>query len=90
MAVTILKLKLMPISPEVDLKKIQTEVEERLKKFSARLHSAEQESIAFGLVALVVTIAWPESHSPDEAVEELLHIKEISSIDVIDYRRAFG
>ncbi len=90
MVFAILKLKIMPSSPETDLEKIKKELEEKIKKFGAKLHSSEEQPIAFGLKALIVVIAWPEDKSTEEVVEELLHIKEISSIDVVDYRRAIG
>ncbi len=90
MAMTILKLKIMPKSPETDFRKIKTELEEKLKKFEAKIHSSEEQPVAFGIKALIVTIAWPEEKSTEEGVEDFLHIEEVSSIDVIDFRRAFG
>ncbi len=90
MAIAVLKLKIMPKSPETDLEKIKIELEEKIKKFDAKLHSSEQQPIAFGIIALIVTIAWPEEKSTDEAVEEFLKIDDVSTIDIIDYRRAFG
>lgn len=90
MAIVVLKLKIMPKSPETDLSKIRKKVEEALKKLEAKLHSSEEQPIAFGLRALIVTIAWPEEKSTDEAVEQFLKIEGVSSIDVVDYRRAFG
>lgn len=90
MTVAVLKLKIMPEAVETDLNAIKIEVEKRLKKFNAKLHAAEQEPVAFGLKALIVTIAWPEKESTDIIVEELLHISGISSVDIVDYRRAFG
>jgi len=86
----VLKLKVMPESPDTDLSKIKIEIEEKAKKFNAKLHSIEEEPIAFGLKALIITFAWPEEQSSDEGVEEFLRIEGISSIDVIDFRRAFG
>lgn len=90
MAIAVLKLKIMPNSPETDLEKIKKQVEERLEKFKAKIHSTEEQPIAFGLKALIVTIAWPEEKSTEEVVEDLLKIEEVSSIDVVDYRRTFG
>ncbi|MCL6500445.1 MAG: elongation factor 1-beta [Candidatus Pacearchaeota archaeon] len=90
MSIAVLKLKIMPESSDTNLDAIKTEVEKRLTKFKAKLHSSEQEPVAFGIKALIVTIAWPEKESTDSAVEELLHISGVSSIDIIDYRRAFG
>ena len=80
----------MPTSPEADLKVFETEVGKLLEKFEAKIHSTEQDPIAFGLTALIVTVAWPEEKSADEVVEDLKQIKDVSSIEIIDYRRAFG
>ncbi len=86
----VLKLKIMPESPETDLEKIKKEIEERIKKFDVKNHSFEIQPIAFGLKALIVTLAWPEEKGTDEAVEEFSKIEHVSTIDIIDYRRAFG
>ena len=90
MVFSILKLKIMPTAPGIDLKAVESEVRKRLEKFGAKIHSTEQEPIAFGLVALIATVAWPEEKSADDAVEDLMHIEDVSSIEIIDYRRAFG
>lgn len=90
MAFAALKLKIMPESPETDLKTVETEIAKKIERFGAKIHSTEQQPIAFGLIALIITIVWPEEKSTDDAVEELMHIKGISSIEIVDYRRAFG
>ncbi len=90
MGMAVLKLKVMPESPETDLESIKKEIEERLKKFDVKNKTFEEQPIAFGLIAVITTMALPEEKSTDEVVEDLLKIENVSSIDVIDYRRAFG
>ena len=46
--------------------------------------------MAFGLKALMVKMAWPEEKETDLIVEKLKTIKDISEVDIVDYRRAFG
>jgi len=89
MGVAALKLKIMPSSPEVNLNDLKVKVEEALKKAGAiRIEKTEEEEIAFGLKALIVTIAWPEEKETSEA--ESIEVEDVSSVQIIDYRRAFG
>ena len=90
MAVSILKIKILPESPETNLEDLETKVRESLEKAGAvKINSVEQEEIAFGLKALVVTFAWPEDKETEEA-ENACKVQGVSSVQVIDYRRAFG
>lgn len=90
MALAILKLKVMPESPEVDLAQLKKMIEQKVSELGAKLHSIEEEPIAFGLVALIVTLAWPEEKGQEEAEAALSKIENVNSVEVIDYRRAFG
>ena len=90
MAVAALKIKVMPLAG-IDLKELKEKIEKALKKAGAiRIESIEEQEIAFGLKALIVTIAWPEEKETGEAEEAIRGIEEVSSLDIIDYRRAFG
>ena len=90
MGVVALKLKLMPVSPNEDLEQIKKLAEEALKKAGAiRIESIEEEPIAFGLKAIIITLAWPEEKETQEA-EDSCKVNKVSSVKVIDYRRAFG
>jgi len=90
MAVTALKMKILPESVDTDLEELRKQIEESLKKSGAvRIESIEEEEIAFGLKALIVTIAWPESLETEQA-EQACQIQGVSSVEIIDYRRAFG
>jgi translation elongation factor EF-1beta len=48
------------------------------------------QPIAFGLKALIVLFGWPEEKEFEEFENSLMKIKGISSIKVIDMRRAIG
>ncbi|MEM4270812.1 MAG: hypothetical protein QXO70_01810, partial [Candidatus Pacearchaeota archaeon] len=50
----------------------------------------EEQDIAFGLKAIIVTIAWPEEKNTDIAENKLKEITGVSSTEIIDYRRAIG
>jgi len=87
---TALKIKVMPESTETNLDEIKKEASSLLSKEGALNISFEEEPIAFGLKAIIVTMAWPEQLDTDKAENILKSIKSVSSVEIIDYRRAFG
>jgi len=90
MGLTLLKIKVLPESPSVDLNKIKLDIEKNITKYNAKLESSEEQPVAFGLKALIITISWPEANDTQLAEEEISKIENVSSVDIIDYRRAFG
>ena len=90
MAMTALKIKIMPESPETNLGAIKDAASVLLSKEGALNISFEEEPIAFGLKALIITMAWPEQLDTDKAENILKSIEKVSSVEIIDYRRAFG
>ena len=93
MATAILRIKIMPESPETDLETIKKQVREKIEQEKGVLNPTnpfEEQPIAFGLKALVVTFASPEQQDTDLAENSLKDIKGISSLEIIDYRRAIG
>ena len=93
MATAILKIKIMPESPDTDLEKIKEIVKQKVESEGGALNPTqafEEEPIAFGLKALIVTFAWPEQKDTDLAENTLKDIEGVSSVSIIDYRRAIG
>jgi elongation factor 1-beta len=90
MGIAALKIRIMPESVETDLQAIKKEAEKRISNLNAKLHSSEVQEIAFGLKALILTIAWPEEKEQSEVEEALRSIEEVQSAEVIDFRRAIG
>lgn len=90
MGLTLLKIKIMPESTELDLNELKNQVQENISEVGGKLESSEEEPIAFGLKALIATISWPETHETELAVESINKIEGVSSCDIIDYRRALG
>ncbi len=88
MAMTAVKLKIMPSSPEVNLDEVQEKVKSSLEEKGAKNLSFELEPIAFGLKAIIAKFAWPEES--DTSQLENIEVENISSAEIIDYRRAFG
>jgi elongation factor 1-beta len=90
MGIVAVIVKIMPDSPDTDLKKIKVEAEKLLKKDGALNISFEEKPVAFGLVAVMVKFAWPEEKDSSVYEDKLSAIKEVSSATTDDYRRAFG
>jgi len=85
-----LKIKILPKSPETNLDEIKTKIQEKIQNLGAKLNSSEEQEIAFGLKALILTIAWPENKDTDLVENTLSKIQGVSSIEILDYRRSFG
>ncbi len=89
MADVIIKLKVMPINPEVDLKALTDFCKEKIKAAGAHLHKAEEEPVAFGLKALVFIFMGPEAKIKTDKIEDAIkENSDVSSAEVIDVRRA--
>ena len=84
------KVRMMPDSPEADLKKIEEQARIILEKEGSKNISLTQEPIAFGLKAINIKFAWLEEKSTDIIDNSLAKIKHVNSVKIEDYRRAFG
>jgi elongation factor 1-beta len=90
MGIALIKIKLMPTSPDVDLNAIQKASEKVIKKGSGDKISFVEEPIAFGLKAVIAGFALDEDKELETIENGLKKIKDVSSVQVIDMRRAFG
>jgi len=90
MGTALLRIKLMPTSPEVDLEKIKQEAKALIEKNQGKNCRFEEEPIAFGLKAVIVSFEIDESQELELIEEGLKNIENVNSAQVIDMRRAFG
>jgi elongation factor 1-beta len=90
MALALVKIKIMPESPDVNLDKLETEISKRILDNKGLKPRFEREPIAFGLVAIIAGFAIDESNSTDPLEEALRKIENVSSAEIIDFRRAVG
>lgn len=90
MTTVILKIKLMPESPDTDLNKIKEEANTLLIKEGGKNISFEEKPVAFGLKALMVKTDLPEEKGTDMVETAFAKIPGVSSVTIEDYRRAFG
>jgi elongation factor 1-beta len=90
MGEVVIKIKIMPESIETDLGKVEDEVRKKLEKNDVKNPKFEVQPIAFGLKALVVLFVWPEEKEFEGFEKDLQKINGVSSIEIMDMRRAIG
>jgi elongation factor 1-beta len=88
----IITLKIMPKSPEIDLNSVEEQAKKHIAEFAGKTEfKSEQEPIAFGLKALKIIFVMDESKGSTEELEnKIKEISGISSVEVVDVRRAVG
>lgn len=84
------KMRIMPEGIDSDLEAIKVEGKKRLEAKGGVLVRYEEEEIAFGLKALIAFLAWPEGQDTEMLEEIFGKIPQVSSVEMIDYRRAIG
>ncbi len=82
--------KIMPSSPSINLEHIKMEATKAMEKEGAQNISFEIKEIAFGLKAIMMKFAISEDKGTDLVEHQLSKIKDVSSVSIEDYRRAFG
>ncbi|MBW2971238.1 elongation factor 1-beta [Candidatus Woesearchaeota archaeon] len=91
MADVIVTLKIMPESPEVNLKAIQISADSAIKAFGGEVGKVETEPIAFGLKALKIIFVMDEAKGATDPLEEKISaLAGVNSVEVTDIRRAIG
>jgi len=77
------RMKVMPESMDVDLKKLAEEIKKAVPSF-ARLHAIQEVPIAFGLKALIVVTIMDDKggRSPDEIEEAVRNLPGVESAEV--------
>jgi len=90
MGIALITMKLMPESPETDLEAIKENAKRIIEEKQGKRLNFEEEPIAFGLKAVKVFFEIDESQELEPIEDELKRIENISSVQVVDMRRAFG
>jgi elongation factor 1-beta len=90
MGIALIRIKIMPSSTEEDLNLIGNNAEKVILKGKGTHYSSEEQNIAFGLKALIVSFALDESLELETIERALERIEGVNSVQVIDMRRAFG
>ena len=84
------QMKLMPDSPSTDLKAIEKKAEEIINSMHKTLVKVEEQPIAFGLKAIILSFAWNDETETEKLEAELQKIDNVSSVEILDVRKAFG
>ena len=91
MATAGIQFKIMPEGIETDLEQLKTKLKEVTESFeSGVFNNTKEEPIAFGLKALIVTIALSEDEESEAVEKAFSEIEGVSSVELIDYRRVVG
>lgn len=90
MGTVLIKLKIMPTSPEADLKEIEKHAKSIIKKNKGKNLSFEIQPIAFGLKAIIASFALDESDELEPTEIAIKKIENVNSVEVVDMRKAFG
>ena len=90
MSIAAVKIKIMPDSPDTSLAEIEKEVREIFQREDVKNPQFEIQPIAFGLKAIIVMFGWPEEKELEDLEEKFRTIEGVSSVQLIDIRRAIG
>ena len=91
MGIALIKIKLMPTSPDVNLEEIKEIAKGIIENNQGKRVSFSEEPIAFGLKAIIAGFEQDEAEGELTPIENALNkIKNVSSVQVVDMRRAFG
>lgn len=88
MGTALIRYKIMPEGVQENLEDIKEKLKEVVEKFDGKINQVEEQPIAFGLKAIILTVSMDETKETTPLEEGMKGIEGISSLDVIDYRRA--
>ena len=80
----------MPESLDINLDELKSRCSDVIVEKGGKISNTEEQPIAFGLKALVISFAFPEEKEIDDVTNSLSSVEGISSAEMIDYRRAIG
>jgi elongation factor 1-beta len=87
MANVIVTLKVLPVSPEVNMQMLDQNAESVLMKYG-KIYKKRMEPVAFGINAMVYWLIMDENKGGTDPVEaELKDVPEVSDVQVTDVTR---
>lgn len=81
------QIKIMPDSPDVDLSILEEKAKEIIEENKGQVAKSEQQNIAFGLKAIILTVRIEETFEQDPLMDKIREIENVSSAEIIDFRR---
>jgi len=91
MAEVVVTLRIMPESPETNLKQIEHAAGSEIKHFGGEVGKVDIQPVAFGLKSVTLIFVMDEKKGSTDALEEKIsQIDGVQSVEVTDVRRAIG
>ncbi len=90
MAMAGVQFKVMPTGPDADLESLKSIFNKKVEEMGGIPSNVEEQPIAFGLKALLFSFAYPEEKDVDQVNNAINEIEDVSSSEMVDYRRALG
>ncbi len=91
MASIIITLKAVLEAPEVDAESAKEKIVNAIEEYGADIGRTEIEEVAYGIKAVrVMFIVDEEKGSTDALEEKIKGLEGVSSVEIIDVRRAIG
>jgi elongation factor 1-beta len=90
MGFTAVQIKLMPDSPSINLGEIEKKAEQIINEMHKTAVKVEEQPIAFGLKAIILSFAWNDEIDIEKLESKLKGIQNVSSTEILDIRKAFG
>jgi translation elongation factor aEF-1 beta len=92
MGTAIITLKIMPDSPDADLRQIENKALEVITSFSdERQKKVDVQPVAFGLKSITIIFLMDENKGDTEPLEkQLSDIENVQSVEITDMRRIIG
>ncbi len=90
MGIAAVKIKILPTSTDVDLEELKATICSMIEEKGGKNCKIDQEPLAFGLEALIAFFAWPEEQELESLEQEINALEKVSTVQVVDMRRAFG
>lgn len=92
MANAVVTIKIMPVSPDVDLDAVKESALIAIENFAGEGDTkVDIQPVAFGLKSLNIIFVMDEAlGSPDALEESIMEIEGVNSFEVSDVRRAIG
>jgi len=91
MADVVITLRIMPKSPETDLKAIEKKAKAYIGDYGGDVGKVNIQPVAFGLKALeLIFVSNEDIGSTDKLEQNVASIEGVNSVEVTDVRRAIG
>jgi translation elongation factor aEF-1 beta len=88
MGIALIKYKIMPEGIPKSFEVLKKDIQKNVENCGGKLTSIQEEPLAFGLSCLIASVSIDETKETTPLEDSIKSLPGISSLDVIDYRRA--